>query len=82
MAPDPKLLERIQEVFRDVFEDDDLVIGRETTANDIDDWDSLRHVTLLVSIEAGFGIRFRSSEVAELKDVGELLDLVARLSGG
>ena len=72
------MLDDLQEVFRSTFEDDALVINRNTTAKDVVGWDSLTHVTLLVSLEERFGIRFKSSEVADLKNVGELLDLVER----
>ena len=72
---------RLQDVFRDVFEDDELVIERTTTADDIEDWDSLRHVGLVVNIEAAFGIRFTSLEVANLADVGEMLDLIEKKRG-
>lgn len=72
------MLAEMQEVFRSVFEADDLTISRETTARDVEGWDSLSHVTLLVSLEQRFGIRFKSSEVSDLKNVGELLDVVAR----
>ena len=75
------MLEEVQEVFRSVFEDDSLVIARDTTASDVEGWDSLAHVTLLVSLERRFGIRFKSSEVADLKNVGELVDLVERRQG-
>jgi acyl carrier protein len=75
------MLEELQDVFRTTFEDDDLVISRSTTANDVVGWDSLTHVTLLVSLEERFGIRFKSSEVADLKNVGELADLVERYRG-
>jgi acyl carrier protein len=69
-------LEADQEVFRDVFDDDDLTIVPTTTAGDVEGWDSLMHVTLIVNIEKAFNIRFNSSEVASLKNVGELLDLL------
>jgi acyl carrier protein len=68
----------LQEVFRATFDDDDLVVNRETTARDVEGWDSLTHVTLLVSLEERFKIRFKSSEVSDLKNVGELLDLIER----
>jgi acyl carrier protein len=71
-------LEKLTEVFRDVFEDDELIVSRQTTARDVADWDSLRHVTLMLSAEKAFGVRFSSSEVAGLKDVGELVDLVEK----
>jgi len=69
---------QLNEVFREVFEDDDLVITRETSAKDVAGWDSLMHVTLIVNVERAFGIRFTSSEVAALKKVGDLGDLIAR----
>jgi acyl carrier protein len=69
-------LDRLNEVFRDVFLDDDLVVSRETTAQDVVGWDSLMHVTLIVNVEKAFGVRFRSSEVAGLKNVGDLADLI------
>ena len=70
------MLEQLQEVFRSVFEDDGIVLRRDTTARDVEGWDSLTHVTLLVTLEQRLGIRFKSSEVADLKNVGELLDLI------
>ncbi|MBL4844352.1 MAG: acyl carrier protein [Planctomycetes bacterium] len=69
-------LARLQEVFRDVFDEDDLTITTETTADDVDDWDSLLHVTLVVNVEAAFGVKFTSLEVAGLKNVGQLMTLV------
>jgi acyl carrier protein len=69
-------LDRINEVFREVFDDEDLEVTWATTARDIEGWDSLMHVTLLVNVEKRFGVRFSSSEVAGLKDVGELADLI------
>jgi acyl carrier protein len=63
-------------IFRDVFEDDDLVIARTTCAADVPGWDSLMHVTLVLQVERAFGIRFSSREVAMLRDAGELQDLI------
>ena len=74
-------LTRLTEVFRDVFDDDELVIARETTAHDIDDWDSLMHVSLMVAVEQRFGCRFSSGDVAGLGSVGELVDLIDRITG-
>ena len=69
-------MNKINEVFRNVFDDDELTVARATTAADVEGWDSLMHVTLLVNIEKAFGVRFSSAEVARLKNVGELEDLV------
>ncbi len=68
--------DRLQEVFVDVFGDDEIVIARETTAVDVADWDSLMHVSLMLAVEKAFDIRFSSAEVAELETVGELIDLI------
>lgn len=74
--------ESILEIFRDVFDDPDLIVARETTASDVANWDSMMHVSLMLAVERHFKIRFSSSEVAGLKDVGELEDLVSRKRGG
>lgn len=71
-------LEQLNEVFQDVFEDDDLSVQAQTSAKDIDDWDSLMHVNLILAVESKFDVRFTSTEVAGLKDVGELLALVEK----
>jgi acyl carrier protein len=75
------VLSRLNQVFQDVFDDDELTITTKTTAQDVEGWDSLMHVTLLVNVEKAFGVRFTSSEVAALKNVGELVDLIARRAG-
>lgn len=69
-------LNRLTKVFRDVFEREDLQISAETSAEDIDNWDSLTHVTLMIKVERTFGVRFSSSEVARLQTVGELTQLI------
>lgn len=68
--------EKLQAVFRDVFEDDELEINAQTTAADVEGWDSLAHVTLMINVEKRFGVKFRSSDIAQLKRVGELMDLI------
>jgi len=75
-------LTRLNEVFQDVFDDDELTVTRSTTAQEVEGWDSLMHVTLMVNVEKTFGIRFTSSEVASLKNVGELIDLITRRGDG
>jgi acyl carrier protein len=69
-------LERLGDIFRDVFNDEDLVISRQTSAKDVEEWDSVMHVSLIVNVEKAFGVRFSSSEVAKLQNVGELADLI------
>ena len=67
-------------IFRDVFDDDELVIETKTTANDIDGWDSLTHIRLVISIEKAFDLRFTAAEISELENVGEMVELIVRLS--
>ena len=76
-----EVLSRISQVFQDVFDDDEIVVTRDTTAKDIDGWDSLMHVTLLVNVERAFGLKLSSSEIASLKSVGELVDVIQRHLG-
>lgn len=74
-------ISKLQTVFENVF-DDDVALSRETTAKDVEGWDSLMHVTLLINVEKAFGIKFSSGEVASLKNVGEMVDLIdARRNG-
>jgi acyl carrier protein len=63
-------------LFQDVFDDDEVTIADETTANDVEGWDSLTHVNLMISIEQRFGIKFKTSEMAHLTNVGELVNLI------
>ena len=69
-------MERLNQVFRDVFDDDELQITRQTTAKDVEGWDSLMHVTLIVNVEKAFKVKFSSTEVASLQNVGELMSLI------
>lgn len=69
-------LDRLQDVFRAVFDDDTLAIARETSAQDIEAWDSVQHVTLMLEAESAFGVRFTTSEMAYLKNVGDWVDLI------
>ena len=74
------ILNAVQDIFRDNFDDDTLVITRETCADDIEDWDSLEQINLLTAIEKKFSIKSKLADVRDLKDVGDLLDLVARMT--
>ena len=69
-------------VFRDVFDDDSIAIGPETTADDIDGWDSQAHVTLVVATEMRFGIRFRTAELESLRNVGDFVRLIEEKRAG
>lgn len=68
--------ENVQEIFRDVFDEEDLAITDDTSAEDIEDWDSLAQVRLTVAIEKKFGIKFNFGELTALHNVGEMLELI------
>lgn len=70
-------LAQVKDVFRDVFDDDDLIVLPHMTAADIPGWDSLKMINLLVVIETRIGVRLRSSEVDGLRCVGDIVDIVA-----
>ncbi len=64
---------KLNEIFRDVFDDEDITVTAETTADDIEEWDSLTHIALMRSVEADFGIHFAMKDVVSLKNVGDLV---------
>ena len=66
----------LTEIFREVFDDDTLVLRPDLTAQDVDGWDSLAHIRLLITVERKFKIKFTVTEVGELKNVGELTKLI------
>lgn len=72
------ILTELNGVFRQVFDDDSLTLTRATTANDIDEWDSLTHMNLVVAVELKFGVKFALGELQTLKNVGDMADMVAK----
>ena len=72
----PHVYRQLTDVFRDVFDDDAIVLTPETTAADIDGWDSMAHIGLIVAIEERLKIKFRSSELEALHNVGHLAGIV------
>ena len=66
----------IQDIFRDIFDVDDLVINNTTNSDEIEDWDSLNHINLVSAIEKEFKIKFALGELMMLKDVGAMVDLM------
>ena len=70
------LIDRITPIFREVFDDDGLVVTPEMTADDIDEWDSLSHIRLIVAHEIEFGVKFKTIELSDLKNVGNFIDLL------
>jgi acyl carrier protein len=71
-----KIYERVTEVFIDVFDDEDIKLNDNTTSDDIEDWDSLEHVNLIVAIEKEFGMKFTMGEVTGMKNVGAMVDII------
>lgn len=76
-----QILEKVTNVFRDVFDDETIVITDETTAKDIEDWDSLSHITLINEIEMEFDYKFSMKDVLGMKNVGEMIDLLSQNIG-
>ena len=72
-----EIYERLNEVFRDFFDDDEIELTPETTAEDIEDWDSLNHITLMAAVEEEFGVRFTMGQVSGMKNVGEMVEIIA-----
>ena len=72
-----EVFEKLNEVFRDVFDDDTITVNDNTTSNDIEDWDSLEHINLIVAVEKKFGMKFSMGEVTAMKNVGEMADIIS-----
>ena len=72
---------KLQSVFQKVLEENDITISRELTAQDIENWDSLRHIQLISAVERDFGIKFKLREVMSMKNVGDLIDLIHTKQG-
>jgi acyl carrier protein len=70
------LLPEVQDIFRDIFDQPNLVITRASNASTVDDWDSLAHINLITAIEKHYKIKFALGELQELKNVGEMLNLM------
>ena len=73
-----EILKKITDICRDVFEDETLVIDDDTTAADVDGWDSLTHLSLINEIENEFNIKFTLGEITGSKNVGELIDAIEK----
>jgi acyl carrier protein len=71
-----QIYSQLTEIFHDQFDDDSIVLTQETTAADIDGWDSFNHVNLLIAIEVKLGIRFRAAETESLYNVGHLVQMI------
>ena len=77
-SPDA-VLTRLQSIFEDLFLDE-VQLTRELSAKDVEEWDSLKHIALVVTVESVFGVKFRVGEVEATKNVGEFVDLICSRS--
>lgn len=68
----------VQNIFRDIFDDEDITLQNDMTAKDVEDWDSLNHINIIVACEQKFSIKFTTKEVRELANVGEFLSLIEK----
>lgn len=73
-----EVLKRVEEIFREELEIDDLVLNNETTAEDVEGWDSLSHIQLVAAMEEAFGIEFSSREILSWDNVGDLIDSIEK----
>ena len=76
-----EILKKITEIARDIFDNDEVELTEATTAADVEEWDSLSHLSLVSDIEDEFGIRFTLAEVSGSKNVGELIDAIVKHIG-
>ncbi len=71
-----EVFDKLNGIFRQVFDDDEIIVTDDTTANDIEDWDSFEHINLVTAIEASFKVKFTMDEVMEMKKVGDMADAI------
>lgn len=77
MLAEKEIFKRLNEVFRDVFDDDGIEVTASTVADDIEDWDSMMHITLIGAVEDEFSMRFKMGEVSTMKNVGEMVRIIS-----
>ena len=77
-----EVYERLNKVFQDVFDDETITVHDGTTSEDIEDWDSLEHINLVVAVENEFDIHFNMGEVNKMKNVGEMVDIILQRAAG
>lgn len=71
-----EVFEKLNEVFCDIFDDDDITVTDATTADDIEGWDSLEHINLIAAVEQEFGMKFNMGQIVAMKNVGEMVDII------
>ena len=78
MLSDDEIITRLNNVFRDVFDDEGLEVSSEMTAVDVDGWDSLSHIRLVLAVEKEFGIKFRADDIGNMAFVSDMIDVIRR----
>ena len=76
-----EIYDKLNEVFQDVFDDEDITVNDSTVASDVDGWDSLEHINLIVAVERAFGIKFTMGETTSMKNVGAMADIIQERLG-
>ena len=71
-------LNKLQEIFRDIFDDKCLILSRETSPDDVEDWDSLAQINIIVACETEFGIKFDINDIMNIKNAGNIIDTIER----
>jgi acyl carrier protein len=73
---EPQILARLTQIFEDVFDEESIKVTPELTAKDVDGWDSLTHIRLMLTVEKAFKVKFSTSEIGRLENVGDLVALI------
>ena len=80
MEPD-KILRTLTSIFQEIFDDDDIILSRHTTALDIEEWDSLNQIKIILACEKAFNVRLKPREISDLKNIGDMVDHLSALLG-
>ena len=75
-----EIYDRLNEIFQDVFDDEEIMVDDTTTADDVEGWDSNMHITLIAEVEDSFGIRFEMRDVVKMRNVGEMVNKIMELT--
>lgn len=81
MTDSAHVLDRLTTIFRDVLDDEEITLAASTTADDVDGWDSLAHIRLMIATQSTFGIKFSAAEIGKLNNVGDLVVLITKRLG-
>jgi acyl carrier protein len=71
-----QVLARLAPIFHEVLDNESIVLSRDLTAEDVEEWHSLSHIRLIVAVEQAFGVNFKSTEISDLENVGDMTDLI------